>query len=61
MRIGLENILTVTKKSWKEQESEKARGKKRYQERLIEEEEAEKLIRDYTEEERETFPEQDED
>lgn len=38
------------KRNYKEQETLKERGTKRYQERLIEEEEAERLIKEYEEE-----------
>lgn len=45
-------------KSYKEQATESSRGKKRYIERIAEEREAEKLIKEYEkEEEREIDPE----
>jgi hypothetical protein len=40
----------ASKKNYKEIENEKTRGKRRYLERINEEKEAEKLIRDYEEE-----------
>lgn len=39
--------MTVKQKTFREKENEKERGKKRYRERLIEEEEAEQQIREY--------------
>jgi hypothetical protein len=42
-------------KNYKEQESEKTHGKKRYQERLIEQQEAEKEIKQYKHEESDTL------
>lgn len=51
MKIALDAILATSKKNWKEQESEKTRGKKRYRERLAEEQEAEKLIKEFKQQE----------
>lgn len=39
--------MTTKEKTFKERDNEKARGKKRYQERIIEEHEAEKEIKQY--------------
>ena len=49
--------MTIKQKTFREKESEKERGKKRYRERLIEEEEAEQQIREYRED---TLPDQEE-
>lgn len=46
----------TSKKNYKELENEKTRGKKRYLERVIEEEEADKEINNY-QEEHPLFPE----
>ncbi len=47
-------------KTYKEKETEKQRGKKRYLERIVEEQEADKEIEQYEKEEKPTFPERDE-
>ena len=49
MKKELEVILATTHKNWKELDSEKTRGKKRYRERLAEEQEAEELIKEFQE------------
>ena len=48
--------MTRKQKSYKELETENTRGKKRYLERLIEDEEANQRVKDFLD-----FPEQDED
>jgi replication initiation and membrane attachment protein DnaB len=53
MKTVSDVILATTKKNWKELENEKSRGKKRYQERIAEEKEAEQLIKEYKEEQEE--------
>ncbi len=51
--LSMKDEFDVKSRNWKEQESIKERGTKRYQERLVEEEEAEKEIRNYREEKEE--------
>ncbi len=53
-------VLATTKRSWKELENEKTRGRKRFRERIAEEKEAEQLIKDYVDEPEE-YPEQEKD
>jgi hypothetical protein len=55
MKNVLDVILATTKKTWKELDNEKLRGKKRYQERKAEEKEAEQLIKDYKEQEEQEY------
>ena len=40
--------MVVKEKSWKEQKTEQTRGRRRYLERRVQEQEAEKEIKDYT-------------
>ncbi len=39
--------MTIKQKSFREKENEKSRGKRRYRERLIQEDEAEKEIKEF--------------
>ncbi len=52
--------MTRKQKTYKELETENTRGKKRYLERMIENEEAEKSIEDYLNHPRQGNPEQEE-
>jgi hypothetical protein len=49
--------VTKKEKTYRERESEQQRGKKRYIERLVEDEEAADQIREYQKEEHPLFPE----
>jgi hypothetical protein len=51
----MSNVFAEKLKNYKEQETLKERGTKRFQERIAEEKEAEQLIKDYIHEEQETL------
>lgn len=55
MSIAFAYIASMNKKNWKELETLREKGSKRYQERIAEEQEAEELIKNYKEE-KEEFP-----
>jgi hypothetical protein len=52
--------MTLKEKSYKEKEMEKRRGKRRYLERIAEEEEADKDIKNYQQEDKPNYPEPEE-